>query len=106
MSLLDLTRRNVRRNFRLYSVYLFSMITGVLIYFTFSSLMYNEDILNALKARQNFQTGVTIASVVIFLFIVFFILYANSFFMRQRKKEFGMYLLYGMSEKQVTLMIF
>ncbi|WP_330218404.1 ABC transporter permease [Sporosarcina globispora] len=50
--------------------------------------------------------GVTIASVVIFLFIIFFMLYANSFFIRQRKKEFGLYLLLGMSERQITLLVF
>lgn len=106
MSLLELTRRNIKRNFRLYTIYLISMIIGVIIQFTFSALMYNEDIINALKNKENFQMGVMIATVVIFLFIIFFILYANSFFMKQRKKEFGMYLLFGMSETQITLMIF
>jgi len=106
MSLLELTRRNIKRNFRLYTIYLVSMIIGVIIQFTFSALMYNDDIMNALKNKENFQMGVMIATVVIFLFIIFFILYANSFFMKQRKKEFGMYLLFGMSETQITLMIF
>ena len=106
MSLWNLSWRNVQRNFRLYSIYLFSMITGVIIHFTFSSLMFNTDILAALENKENFQQGVTVASVVVFLFIIFFILYANSFFMKQRKKEFGMYLLFGMSERQIALMVF
>lgn len=106
MRLIDLTLRNVRRNFRLYTIYLYSMIAGVVIHFTFSSVMYNPDILAALRNRQNFETGVTIASVAVFLFIILFILYANSFFMRQRKKEFGMYLMYGMTERQITAMVF
>lgn len=106
MRLLDLSWRNVQRDFRLYSIYLFSMITGVIIHFTFSSLMYNEDILFALENKENFQLGVNISSVVVFLFIIFFIIYANSFFMKQRKKEFGMYLLFGMNERQITTMIF
>ncbi|WP_435167628.1 FtsX-like permease family protein [Paenibacillus glycanilyticus] len=106
MSLFDLTIRNVKRNFRLYSIYLMSMIIGVIIQYTFSSLMYNKDIIDALQNRELFRTGVAIASVVIFLFIIFFILYANSFFMRQRKKEFGMYLLYGLNERQLVRMIF
>ncbi len=106
MSLLDLTKRNVQRNFRLYTIYLLSMIIGVVIQFTFSSLMYNQDILDTLQNRDNFRNGVIIASVVVFLFIIFFILYANSFFMRQRKKEFGLYLLLGLSERQITLMVF
>ncbi|WP_257143995.1 FtsX-like permease family protein [Bacillus sp. AFS002410] len=106
MNLLELTSRNIKRNFRLYTIYLVSMIIGVIIQFTFSALMYNDDIINALKNKESFKTGVSIATVVIFLFIIFFILYSNSFFMKQRKKEFGMYLLYGMSEPQITLMIF
>ncbi|MCM3627845.1 ABC transporter permease [Paenibacillus glycanilyticus] len=106
MSLFDLTIRNVKRNFRLYSIYLLSMIIGVIIQYTFSSLMYNQDIIDALQNRELFQTGIAIASVVIFLFIIFFILYANSFFMRQRKKEFGMYLLYGLKERQIVRMVF
>ncbi|PEL08136.1 FtsX-like permease family protein [Bacillus sp. AFS017336] len=106
MNLLELTSRNIKRNFRLYTIYLVSMIIGVIIQFTFSALMYNDDIINALKNKESFKTGVSIATVVIFLFIIFFILYSNSFFMKQRKKEFGMYLLYGMSEAQITLMIF
>lgn len=106
MSLIDLTLRNVKRNFRLYAIYLLSMIIGVVIFYTFSSLMYNDDITEALSNRRNFQLGIMIASAAVFLFILFFILYANSFFMRQRKKEFGMYLLFGMNEWQITRIVF
>jgi putative ABC transport system permease protein len=106
MSLLDLSWRNMKRSFRLYSIYFISMLIGVIIHFTFSSLMFNDDILAAIENKENFQIGVSVASVVVFLFIIFFILYANSFFMKQRKKEFGMYLLYGMSERQIALMVF
>jgi putative ABC transport system permease protein len=106
LNLLTMTLRNVQRDFRLYTIYLIAMITGVIIHFTFLALMYNQDVLDMLKNKEDFQMGVTIASVVIFLFIIFFILYANTFFMKQRKKEFGLYLLLGMKESQVTLMVF
>lgn len=106
MSLLTLSWRNIQRNFRLYTIYFVSMVMGVIIQYTFSSLIYHQDILDALKNKENFQIGVTIASVVVFLFIIFFILYANSFFMRQRKKEFGMYLLFGLTERQIAVMVF
>ncbi|MFD2615393.1 FtsX-like permease family protein [Paenibacillus gansuensis] len=106
MSLWDLTLRNVTRNFQLYTLYLFSMVAGVVIHFTFTSLLFNQDFIDALQNRQNFEIGVSIASFVVFLFILFFILFANSFFMRQRKKEFGMYLLLGLKERQITRMVF
>ncbi|WP_337018876.1 ABC transporter permease [Oceanobacillus massiliensis] len=106
MSLIDLSWRNMKRNFRLYTIYFISMLVGVVIYFTFSSLMFNEDVVEAIQNKESYKMVILIASIIVFLFIVFFILYANSFFMKQRKKEFGMYLLYGMKERQVATMVF
>lgn len=106
MSLIDLSWRNMKRNFRLYTIYFISMLVGVVIYFTFSGLMFNKDVVEAIQNKENYKTVIFIASIVVFMFIVFFILYANSFFMKQRKKEFGMYLLYGMKERQVATMVF
>ncbi|WP_223589005.1 FtsX-like permease family protein [Neobacillus bataviensis] len=106
MSLIDLSWRNMKRNFRLYTIYFISMLVGVVIYFTFSGLMFNEDVVAAIQNKENYKTVIFIASMIVFFLIVFFILYANSFFMKQRKKEFGMYLLYGMKERQVAAMVF
>ncbi|WP_221568354.1 ABC transporter permease [Alkalihalobacillus sp. TS-13] len=106
MNLIDLSWRNMKRNFRLYTIYFISMLVGVVIYFTFSGLMFNDDVVAAIENKENYKTVISIASVIVFLFIVFFIMYANSFFMKQRKKEFGMYLLYGMKERQVATMVF
>ncbi|WP_102273879.1 ABC transporter permease [Cytobacillus massiliigabonensis] len=106
MNIVDLSWRNMKRNFRLYTIYFISMLVGVVIYFTFSGLMFNEDVVEAIQNKENYKMVIFIASIIVFLFIVFFILYANSFFMKQRKKEFGMYLLYGMKERQVAAMVF
>ncbi|QHW34051.1 FtsX-like permease family protein [Paenibacillus rhizovicinus] len=105
MTLLELSLKNVRRNLGLYTIYGISMVIGIMIFFSFSSVMYNPDILDALENAQNFQTGFLIGSSVIVLFVVLFILYANSFFIRQRKKELGMYMLYGMKERHLLLML-
>ncbi|OAS14669.1 FtsX-like permease family protein [Paenibacillus oryzisoli] len=106
MSLFDLSWRNMKRNFRLYAIYFISMLVGVIIYFTFSGLMFNEDVVTAIQNKDNYKTIIFVASMIVFMFIVFFILYANSFFMKQRKKEFGMYILYGMKERQIAIMVF
>ncbi|MBY0149431.1 ABC transporter permease [Neobacillus niacini] len=106
MNLVDLSWRNMKRNIRLYTIYFISMLVGVVIYFTFAGLMFNEDVVAAIQNKENYKTVIFIASIIVFLFILFFILYANSFFMKQRKKEFGMYLLYGMKEGQVAAMVF
>lgn len=106
MNIIDLSWRNMKRNFRLYTIYFISMLVGVVIYFTFSGLMFNKDVVAAIQNKENYKSVILIAAIIVFLFIAFFILYANSFFMKQRKKEFGMYLLYGMKERQVAAMVF
>ncbi|MBM7563924.1 ABC transporter permease [Paenibacillus sacheonensis] len=106
MNLLELSLKNVRRSFGLYTIYGISMLIGIMIFFSFSSVMYNDDILDALKNIQNFDAGFLIASAVIVSFILLFVLYANSFFIRQRKKELGLYMLYGMNERHLLSMLF
>jgi putative ABC transport system permease protein len=83
-----------------------SMLVGVVIYFTFAGLMFNEDVVTAIQNRENYKMVIFIASIIVFLFIVIFSLYANSFFQEAKKKEFGMYVLYGMKERQVDAMLF
>ncbi|PCK72379.1 ABC transporter-like protein [Paenibacillus larvae subsp. larvae B-3650] len=48
----------------------------------------------------------TICNVIIFIFSFFFILYSNSAFLKKRKKEFGLYTLFGMTNWQIRKMVF
>lgn len=70
----------MKRNFRLYTIYFISMLVGAVIYFTFSGLMLNEDVVVAIQNKENYKTVIFIATIIVFVFIVFFILNANSFF--------------------------
>lgn len=106
MTLFELTSRNVKRNFRLYTIYLVSMIVSVMIYFTFVALTYNETLMSAMEYQNNFTLSMSIASTCTLLFIFMFVMYANGFFTRHRKKEFGTYLILGMKERQLSTMIF
>jgi putative ABC transport system permease protein len=55
------------------------MLVGVAIYFTFSGLKFNEDVVATIQNKENYKTVIFIASIIVVLFIVFFILYATHF---------------------------
>lgn len=47
-----------------------------------------------------------VSSVILILFVAVFILYSNSFFTRQRKKEVGLYSMLGLPKKTIGKMLF
>ena len=102
--------RNVRRSFRDYGVYLLTLTFGVCLFYTFNSLdgqgamVYLSRSLNEMaKAIMIF---IDIFSVVVAVVLACLILYANRFLLRRRKRELGTYLLLGLSQGQVSRLLF
>lgn len=106
MTLFDLARKNIRKNFTDYFLYFSSMVFSIVIYFTFVSLKYNEAIVEATTLSQKISSVFNVASVVLILFVALFIWYSNAFFMRKRKKEIGLYSLLGVRKKQIGRLLF
>ncbi|EUJ23410.1 putative ABC transporter permease [Listeria grandensis FSL F6-0971] len=74
MTLFKIAFTNVRKNFGQFSMYLGSLILSVLIYFTFVSLAYNKSIGTIFKKWELGAQGVFLAaSIVIILFVAFFV---------------------------------
>lgn len=106
MTLFQLARKNIWKNFTNYFLYFASMIFSIVIYFTFVSLKYDSTILATSEASSKISTVFTGASVVLMIFVAIFIWYSNSFFTRKRKKEVGLYSLLGVRKKQIGRMLF
>lgn len=106
MTLFNIARKNIRHNFTNYFLYFASMIFSIVIYFTFVSLKYDNTIQTALNGSQRISSAFSGAAVVLIVFVAVFIWYSNSFFMRKRKKEVGLYSLLGVRKKQIGRMLF
>ncbi|MFC7393899.1 FtsX-like permease family protein [Scopulibacillus cellulosilyticus] len=104
MTLFSIARKNIKRNFYNYFLYFVSMIFSIVIFFTFVSLQYNDQVVKAttLKVDGAFKA----ASVALIIFVAIFIWYSNAFFTRKRKKEVGLYSLLGVRKRQIGLMLF
>lgn len=89
-----------------YFLYIASMVFSIVIYFTFVTLKYNDDLSALKQSSQQIKGLMSASSVVLLFFIVIFMAYSNSFFMKKRKKEVALYSLLGVRKQKIGLMLF
>lgn len=92
-----------KTNLRTYSFYLGVLIFSVAVYYEFMALKYNPGVLKAREAVSMASAAAIVTSIVLLVFLVFFIWYSSSFFLKQRKKEIGIYMLMGISSARIGL---
>ncbi len=96
---------SIRKNKQLYIPYLITCILMVSIYYILSSLIESP----AIKSIYGADIIITILSlglwVIIFL-AVLILFYSNSFLIRRRKKEFGLYSILGLSQLNIVYIQF
>ena len=101
--------RNVRRSFRDYGVYLLTLTFGVCLFYTFNSLEGQGAMVylaqNGSPMVEVIQACISIFSVFVAVVLACLILYANRFLLRRRKRELGTYLLLGLGQGQVSLVL-
>ncbi|MEF7496635.1 ABC transporter permease [Lysinibacillus sphaericus] len=106
MTLFSLARKNIQRNLSNYFLYIASMVFSIVIYFTFVTLKYNDDLSALKQSSQQIKGLMSASSVVLLFFIVIFMAYSNSFFMKKRKKEVALYSLLGVRKQKIGLLLF
>jgi len=96
----------MRGNFTNYIVYFVSLVFSMVIYYTFVSLQYSEQIQQNILLSETMNFMFMASSFILILFVAIFILYSNSFFTKQRKKEVGLYSMLGLRKKTIGRMLF
>ena len=69
-----------------------------MLYFAFSTLQYNGQVLNQVEEGGTAAAGFKVATYLLWFIVLVFVLYANHLFVRRRNKEIGMYQLIGMTK--------
>lgn len=95
---------NIRKNGKAYLPYLLTCILTVAMYYIMKSLSLNEG-LNEVRGSGAVSATLMLGSIVIAIFAFIFLFYTNSFLMKSRKKEFGLYQILGMEKKHLARMI-
>lgn len=96
---------NVLRNKRLYIAYLLSSMFTVMVFFTFAIFAFHPAFSGG-AINKNVLLGLGVAGAIIYLFSFFFVLYSMSSFLQSRKKEFGLLIMLGATNKQIRMMVF
>ncbi len=106
MNLLKLATKNIKHNFRHYLVYLISISFSVAIFNLFISVFMDEKVQKLISENQNYESVFQVSAIVVALFSVIFVWYSNSFFIKSRQKEIGLYSLLGVRQGKIGRMMF
>lgn len=94
----------IRKNRKLYLPYIFSCIGMVMMYYILHSLSY-APALSITKGGTNIQQILSLGKFVIAVFALLFLFYTNSFLVRRRYKEFGLYNILGMDKRKISRIV-
>lgn len=106
MTLFNLAMKNVQRNVKDYALYIGSTVFSIIIYFTFATLKYSNNIEALGSSSKPISSLMSASSVILIIFVTIFIVYSNSFFMKKRKKEVALYSLLGIRKRAIGMMLF
>lgn len=108
--LFKISLKNIRKSLKDYTVYFFTLILGVAIFYVFNAidsqsvmLDVRENMMDIIKLMNNMLSGV---SVFVSCILGFLIIYASRFLIKRRNKEFGIYLTLGMSKRKISAILF
>ena len=91
----------IRKNSRLYLPYILTCI-GMVMMFYIVSFLSSSEYLASCKGGKDMQMILELGCGVIGFFAAIFLFYTNSFLMRRRKKEFGLYNILGMGKWNIA----
>ena len=106
MTLFKLGLKNVKHNLKNYVSYFVSSFISVFILMVFFFIYYNPNIQDFSSSRAKVTGVFKAASLVVIVFSAIFIWYANSYFIKNKKKEVALYSLLGMKKREISLLMF
>lgn len=95
----------IRKNKRLYLPYILTQIGMIMMYYIVIFLRYGES-LKGTFGEGTVNIVLMLGGWVIAIFACIFLFYTNSFLIRRRKKEFGLYNILGMDKKNISILLF
>ena len=88
----------------MYIPFVLSCILTIMMYYMVSSLSMNPNMMNMIGGDV-MQQILSLGIYVIMVFAVIFLFYTNSFLIKRRKREFGLFNILGMEKKHLSIVI-
>ena len=97
--------RNMKNNQKFYVPYIITCIITVAMYYIISSIAGNSA-LDTMRGAESLKMILEVGTGVVAIFSVIFLFYTNSFLMKRRKKELGLYNMLGMEKRHIAKVLF
>ena len=102
--LFKLAISNAKRSVKDYLIYIVTITIAFSLMFSFNLISNSKDILELADMMKNFRIAMIFVSLIVCFVLGFLINYMIKFIFKRRSKEFGLYLLLGISKKDISLM--
>ena len=96
---------NLKKNRRTYFPYLLTCTVSIVMFYTLLSISTNPG-LDQMPGSASVKSILMLGTIIIGMFATVLLFYTNSFLMKQRKKELGLYSILGMEKKHVAKTLF
>ncbi len=107
--LFKLSFNNMKKSIKDYAIYFLTLVLGVAIFYMFNSLESQQAMLDVSSSQRTIIELMIdmlgFVSVFVAIILGLLIVYANSFLINRRKKEFGIYMTLGMGRRQISKII-
>ena len=102
---MKLALQNIKKNAQTYVPYILTCIGSVMMFDIILTLADNKEIA-AMHGGSDMRTILGLGCYIIALFTAVFLFYTNSFLMKRRKKEIGLFNILGMGKKHIGFILF
>jgi putative ABC transport system permease protein len=103
MNCFKIAYKLLKNNFKLYELYLTVLVVNVAIYYNFVAMSYNETYIQLTQHLQSASIISITCGFILICTVIFFMWHSNAFFLKQRQKETGLYMLMGISSSKVGM---
>ena len=101
--------QNVKKSMKDYTIYFLTLVFGVCLFYVFNSMESQEKMLKLSESSheviQMLTSTMGYVSIFISIILAFLVLYANTFLIKRRKKELGLYMCLGMNRRKISQML-
>lgn len=106
MNFKSIIYKNFKSNIKKYSIYFLCTSFAIMVFYLYSTIVFNQYIMEyILKNEQVIKNMIIASNIGVGVFSFFFVNYAFSSLMKIRKKEFGIFILLGMSKRNIKKII-
>lgn len=100
-----LAATNIKKNGKTYFPYILTCISSIAMFYIMHFISVNDG-LDVMSGGDSLKIILKLGTYVIGLFSIIFLFYTNSFLIKRRKKELGLYNILGMEKRHIAKVLF